>query len=85
MLQQGYAVADERGDNMPRDEMGKMLVQLGKPLPASRTPAAAGASDGFRCQRPGCMAGRYARRLPQPPKLSRMTRRSSPAESGASS
>src|SRR5437868_10472119 len=24
VLQQGYAVADERGDNMPREEMGKM-------------------------------------------------------------
>jgi tetratricopeptide (TPR) repeat protein len=67
VLQQGYAVADERGDNMPRDEMGKMLVQLGKPLPASRAPAAGSVSGGFRCQRPGCMAGRYARQLPQPP------------------
>src|SRR5438552_761723 len=28
VLEQGYAVADERGDNMPRDEMAKMLVQL---------------------------------------------------------
>jgi tetratricopeptide (TPR) repeat protein len=66
VLQRGYAVADERGDNMPRDEMGKMLVQLGKPLPASRAPAG-GPGGGFRCQRPGCMAGRYARRLPEPP------------------
>ena len=29
VLQQGYAVADERGDNIPRDEMAKMLTQLG--------------------------------------------------------
>jgi Fe-S cluster biosynthesis and repair protein YggX len=59
-------VADERGDNMPRDEMGKMLVQLGKSLPVSKA-AAAGPGGGFRCQRPGCMAGRYARPLPAPP------------------
>src|SRR4051812_35266449 len=25
VLQQGFAVADERGDNMPRDEMARML------------------------------------------------------------
>src|SRR6059058_5655160 len=25
VLREGYAVADERGDNMPRDEMAKML------------------------------------------------------------
>jgi tetratricopeptide (TPR) repeat protein len=66
VLQQGYAVADERGDNIPRDEMGKMLVQLGKPLPAAKKAAVAG-GDGFRCQRPGCMAGRYARQLPEAP------------------
>src|SRR5437762_625252 len=36
VLQQGFAVADERGDNMPRDEMAKMLVQLGRPVPASK-------------------------------------------------
>jgi Fe-S cluster biosynthesis and repair protein YggX len=66
VLEQGYSVADERGDNMPRDEMAKMLVQLGKPVPASKQ-AAAGAGDGFRCQRPGCIAGRYARQLPRPP------------------
>ena len=26
-LRQGFDVADERGDNMPRDEMGRMLVE----------------------------------------------------------
>jgi Fe-S cluster biosynthesis and repair protein YggX len=65
VLREGYAVADERGDNMPRDEMGKMLTQLGQPLPQSKRPAAAG--DGFRCQRPGCMAGSHARQLSAPP------------------
>jgi Fe-S cluster biosynthesis and repair protein YggX len=65
-LQQGYTVADERGDNMPRDEMGKMLVQLGEPVPATNK-ARAVTGDGFRCQRPGCVAGRSARQLSGPP------------------
>src|SRR6266852_3235488 len=66
VLQQGFAVADERGDNMPRDEMGKMLALLGKPVPAPKR-AAEAAGDGFHCQRPGCMHGRHARQLPGPP------------------
>src|SRR5262249_6123557 len=65
VLEKGFAVADERGDNMPRDEMAKMLGQLGKPVPAARKAEQTG--DGFRCQRPGCMAGRYARKLAAPP------------------
>jgi tetratricopeptide (TPR) repeat protein len=68
VLKEGYAVADERGDNMPRDEMAKLLKELGEEVPAGKKaagPAAAG--DGFRCQRPGCMAGGRARKLPGPP------------------
>ena len=65
VLTEGFAIADERGDNMPRDEMAKMLAQLGKPVPAAKKAAAAG--DGFHCNRPGCMAGRQARKLPKPP------------------
>ena len=68
VLLEGFAVADERGDNMPRDEMAKMLGQLGAAVPVSKKPAASGPQgDGFRCQRPGCMAGARARQLPQPP------------------
>ena len=70
VLNQGYAVADERGDNMPRDEMSKMLVELGQPAPVSkRTTQAEPAAEpgGFRCQRPTCMAGSRARPLPAPP------------------
>jgi tetratricopeptide (TPR) repeat protein len=70
-LRQGFSVADERGDNMPRDEMARMLVELGEPAPVSRKaaqpaggPAGAG---GFRCQRPMCVAGSHARQLPAPP------------------
>ena len=39
-LKQGFEVADQRGDKMPRDEMGRMLVGLGeaKPLRAQPVP-----------------------------------------------
>jgi tetratricopeptide (TPR) repeat protein len=69
VLRQGFDVADERGDNMPRDEMARMLVELGEPAPASKRVAApeTGAGGGFRCQRPGCWAGSHARQLPAPP------------------
>jgi Fe-S cluster biosynthesis and repair protein YggX len=66
VLEKGFTVADERGDNMPRDEMSKMLTQLGKTPPASQR-AAGGAETGFRCQRPGCMVGSYAKQLTKPP------------------
>jgi tetratricopeptide (TPR) repeat protein len=71
VLRQGYDVADERGDNMPRDEMARMLVELGESAPVSRRasarPEGAAGPGGFRCQRPTCMAGSYARQLPAPP------------------
>jgi Fe-S cluster biosynthesis and repair protein YggX len=68
-LQQGFAVADERGDNIPRDEMAKLLISLDEPAPVSQRANKAGASmgDGFHCQRPGCLAGARARQLPKPP------------------
>jgi Fe-S cluster biosynthesis and repair protein YggX len=69
VLQTGFAVADERGDNIPRDEMVKMLVQLGEPPPVShrgQSSAPAGGS-GFHCQRPGCTSGAHAHQLPKPP------------------
>src|SRR5690348_1469281 len=74
VLQQGYVVADERGDNMPRDEMAKMLIQLGRPVPASKR-AATATGDGFRCQRPGCMVGTRARQLAKPPMSDELGRR----------
>jgi Fe-S cluster biosynthesis and repair protein YggX len=68
-LQEGFAVADERGDNMPRDAMAKMLVELGEPAPVSKKTEAGPATGagGFRCQRPGCMWGSRARQLTAPP------------------
>jgi Fe-S cluster biosynthesis and repair protein YggX len=47
--------------------MSKLLVQLGQPAPVPRKTTAAGPGDGFRCQRPGCVAGTHARKLPRPP------------------
>jgi Fe-S cluster biosynthesis and repair protein YggX len=71
VLRKGYAVADERGDNMPRDEMARMLVELGEPAPVSKRAAApvggAQSGTGFRCQRPTCMMGNRAHQLTAPP------------------
>lgn len=70
VLRKGFDVADERGDNMPRDEMSKMLTELGEAAPVSSkaTPSgAAGEGGGFRCQGPRCMLGQRARQLPAPP------------------
>lgn len=69
VLRQGFDVADEQGDNMPRDAMSRMLTELGEPAPVSKKKAAAEpeAAGGFRCQRPGCWAGSRARQLDKPP------------------
>ena len=78
VLQQGFQVADERGDNMPRDEMARLLVELGQPAPVSRKAAPSagpGAGGGFRCQRPGCMMGSRAHQLPGPPMSDEVGRR----------
>ncbi len=61
VLKQGFDVADEQGDNMPREAMSRMLVELGQPEPVSKKKATAAGEPagegGFRCQRPGCWAG----------------------------
>jgi Fe-S cluster biosynthesis and repair protein YggX len=75
VLREGHAVADERGDNIPRDEMARMLKELGVEPPAPKRAAAAGPAGGFQCQRPGCHAGPYARQLPAPPMNDDMGRR----------
>src|SRR5688500_11559167 len=33
VLQKGYSIADERGDLLPRDDMSRLLVELGQPAP----------------------------------------------------
>jgi Fe-S cluster biosynthesis and repair protein YggX len=69
VLRQGFDVADEQGDNMPREAMVCMLAELGEPKPVSKKKAAdvPGGEGGFRCQRPGCWAGSRARQLEKPP------------------
>src|SRR3954453_19433304 len=66
---EGFAVADERGDNIPRDEMVKLLIAAGEapPVPTKPPGPASGAETGFHCQRPGCPSGRQARPLAKPP------------------
>jgi tetratricopeptide (TPR) repeat protein len=76
VLKDGYHVAEERGDNLPREEMAKLLVQVGESAPVSARPKPTAApGGGFQCQRPGCMAGRFARQLPAPPMSDEIGRR----------
>jgi Fe-S cluster biosynthesis and repair protein YggX len=68
VLQNGWKIADERGDKMPRDEMGKMLKELGAAVPETAKPVHDdGPGTGFRCERPMCNAGKNAHQLPKPP------------------
>jgi Fe-S cluster biosynthesis and repair protein YggX len=78
-LKQGFDVADERGDNMPRDEMARMLVELGEPAPVSKRASRAASDEagtgGFRCQRMMCVSGSHAHQLPSPPMNDEMGQR----------
>jgi Fe-S cluster biosynthesis and repair protein YggX len=75
VLKRGYAVADERGDNMPRDEMARTLTQLGEAAPTPKKTESPEGVGGFRCRRPGCYAGAHARQLPAPPMNDEVGRR----------
>jgi len=68
-LTEGYVVADERGDNVPREEMARLLRELGEKVPASKRSAQAASAGpgGFACLRPGCVVGPRATQLPRPP------------------
>lgn len=66
-LSQGYRIAHERGDLMPRNDMANMLKEMGAPIPEIQavqtiTPedAAAGKIKCTRC-------GRVAGKMPEPP------------------
>lgn len=67
VLQEGWQIADTRGDKMPRDEMGKLLVELGATIPESAKPSGPALGDGFACKRPGCPMGNRASRLAKAP------------------
>jgi Fe-S cluster biosynthesis and repair protein YggX len=78
VLLKGHAVAGERGDRMPREEMARMLTELGEPVPVALGVPQAGrqaAAGGFQCQRPGCFAGPHARKLDKPPMSDEMGQR----------
>lgn len=76
VLREGFDVAQERGDRIPRDEMVRMLKECGETAPATGPETASeGAPGGFRCQRPGCPAGAGARPLASPPMSDEMGRR----------
>jgi tetratricopeptide (TPR) repeat protein len=69
LLRKGFDVADERGDKLPRDEMAKMLVELGQPSRSSgrrgrpaqaATPASA--APGRRARRAGSRGSSTGRR-----------------------
>jgi tetratricopeptide (TPR) repeat protein len=79
VLLQGIKVADERGDNLPREEMSKMLTELGEtpPAPPQKKAQSAGVvgEGGFKCSRPGCPAGSHAHQLPRPPMSDDMGKR----------
>src|SRR5205814_4411451 len=56
-LKEGFKIADQRGDKMPRDDMAKLLTELGEEAPAAR-PVTRGPQPGeIPCQRPGCVNG----------------------------
>ncbi|HEY2910953.1 MAG TPA: Fe(2+)-trafficking protein, partial [Gemmataceae bacterium] len=66
-LKEGFKVADQRGDKMPRDDMAKLLTELGEAAPEAR-PVATGPKVGeIPCQRPGCVNGGFGPKLPAPP------------------
>lgn len=70
VMTRGWAVADERGDKMPRDAMATMLAKLGAPIPQKQATSAAdddGPDTGYRCSRPGCTEGKRAVQLTSPP------------------
>lgn len=65
-LTEGVKIAQSRGDVMPRNEMVKMLQEMGAPVPAEATAAAAPAQVGegqVLCKR----CGRIGRKIPGPP------------------
>src|SRR5437660_12776478 len=66
-LREGIKIADQRGDKMPRDDMAKLLTELGEEAPAARQAARGPQAGEIACQRPGCVNGGYGPKLPGPP------------------
>ena len=66
-LSNGYRIANERGDLMPRNDMAMMLKEMGAPLPELKTSQELTAEDAsagkIKCSR----CGRIAPKMPEPP------------------
>ena len=69
VLTRGWNIANERGDRLPMEAMGKLLTSLGAAIPKPTVAKVEddGPGTGFRCQRPGCMEGKRAKQLAVPP------------------
>jgi Fe-S cluster biosynthesis and repair protein YggX len=69
VLTAGWKNADEKGDRLPKEAMGKLLKSLGAPIPQEQAVVEddGAPGTGFRCQRPGCTEGKRAKELPAPP------------------
>jgi Fe-S cluster biosynthesis and repair protein YggX len=67
ILTRGYAVADERGDKIPRDAMATQLIQLGAAVPKTEVVQDDGPETGFRCARPICGMGKRAKPMEKQP------------------
>jgi Fe-S cluster biosynthesis and repair protein YggX len=67
VLRKGWVNADEKGDRMPKEAIEKLLVAAGAPVPKPQVKQDEGPETGFRCQRPGCMAGKHAQPLDRAP------------------
>jgi tetratricopeptide (TPR) repeat protein len=69
VLTRGWKMADERGDRIPREAMATALGELGAPIPQTEKVAdtSGGVETGFRCARPNCLAGKFAKVLKSAP------------------
>lgn len=71
VLTRGYTIAEERGDRIPMEAMGKLLREQGEAVPqAAAAPVADeddGPETGFKCERPLCASGKRAHQLSAPP------------------
>lgn len=59
VLTEGFAVADERGENMPRDEMAKLIKEQGgtPPVPKGKQATKSGGTGTHSCLRCGTSTG----------------------------
>jgi len=64
VFREGSAWPRSGGDNMPRDEMARFLVELGEQPPEPKQAAGPRRRGRLRCQRPGCPSGAHDHSFP---------------------